>query len=198
MEFTSLNKPSLARFFKSIETQEKYSQPAVKFKASVGIVIKELNDNMYILLGKCAIEDDRKDLWCFPGGGIEQGENPYQACIREVKEESQITVIPTHRPLILDDDLPGVAFIETQYQSGEDQPNHEFEKFDWFNLKELPDDIFPQNLRILKFWQGLPVIMEKDDFLEEHEKLLKVLKKKDEFELDDELKEQSEELKKYQ
>ena len=31
-------------------------------------------------------------VWVFPGGGIEKGETPEEACIREVKEETGLEV----------------------------------------------------------------------------------------------------------
>lgn len=47
------------------------------------IIIK----NQYVLMVKQYVE--RGDIvWNFPGGGIEINENPEQACIREVKEET--------------------------------------------------------------------------------------------------------------
>ena len=51
-----------------------------------GIIIKD---------GKVAmIHSTMYDYYKFPGGGIEAGESPVQAMIREVKEESGLTVIP--------------------------------------------------------------------------------------------------------
>ena len=51
-----------------------------------GIIIKD---------GKVAmIHSAMYDYYKFPGGGIEEGESPVQAMIREVKEESGLTVIP--------------------------------------------------------------------------------------------------------
>jgi len=32
-----------------------------------------------------------KNKWNFPGGGVDKGESPYQACVREVREELGIT-----------------------------------------------------------------------------------------------------------
>ena len=50
-----------------------------------GIVIKD---------GKVAmIHSKMYDYFKFPGGGIEEGESPLEAMIREVKEESGLTVI---------------------------------------------------------------------------------------------------------
>lgn len=54
--------------------------------SSRGIVIKN---------GKVAMIHSRMyDYYKFPGGGIEEGESPIEAMIREVKEESGLTVIP--------------------------------------------------------------------------------------------------------
>lgn len=51
-----------------------------------GIVIKD---------GKVAMVHSKTyDYFKFPGGGIEEGESPLEAMIREVREESGLTVIP--------------------------------------------------------------------------------------------------------
>lgn len=47
--------------------------------------------NNAVLMVKQYVE--RGDIvWNFPGGGIEEGESPEQACIREVKEETGIDI----------------------------------------------------------------------------------------------------------
>ena len=51
-----------------------------------GIIIKDHKVAM--------IHSKKYDYYKFPGGGIEEGESPVEAMIREVKEESGLTVIP--------------------------------------------------------------------------------------------------------
>lgn len=63
------------------ETIEVVYRPSAR-----GIVIKN---------GKVAmIHSAKYDYYKFPGGGIESDESPVEAMIREVKEESGLTVIP--------------------------------------------------------------------------------------------------------
>ena len=57
---------------------------------SVGGIIR--NEEGDILLQKTA-HDER---WSLPGGAIDPGEKPSEAIIREVKEETGLTIHPTH------------------------------------------------------------------------------------------------------
>ena len=73
--------------------------------------------------GKVAMVHSVKyDFYKFPGGGIEQGEDPAQAMIRETLEESGLVVIPqsireygyVHR-IQRSDDNPDVCFIQDNF-----------------------------------------------------------------------------------
>ena len=73
--------------------------------------------------GKVAMVHSVKyDFYKFPGGGIEQGEEPVQAMIRETREESGLVVIPetireygyVHR-IQRSDDNPDVCFIQDNF-----------------------------------------------------------------------------------
>ncbi len=51
-----------------------------------------INENNQLLIVKRAKDDSRPGVWELPGGGIEFGENPQDAIIREVKEETGLDV----------------------------------------------------------------------------------------------------------
>ena len=73
--------------------------------------------------GKIAMIHSKKyDYYKFPGGGIENGEDPIEAMIRETQEEAGLTVIPetvkeygyVHRIQRSDND-PSECFIQDNY-----------------------------------------------------------------------------------
>ena len=73
--------------------------------------------------GKVAMVHSLKyDYYKFPGGGIEAGENPVEAMIRETREEAGLTVIPVsvkefglvHRIQKSDSD-PAECFVQDNY-----------------------------------------------------------------------------------
>ena len=73
--------------------------------------------------GKIAmIHSQKYDYYKFPGGGIENGENPIEAMIRETQEEAGLTVIPetvreygyVHRIQKSDQD-PSECFVQENY-----------------------------------------------------------------------------------
>lgn len=57
-----------------------------RYKAAVAIV---QHKNKW-LLGMSTAKDDRLGKWCFPGGGIKNGESPTKAAVRECFEETGI------------------------------------------------------------------------------------------------------------
>lgn len=165
------------------------------FKSAVGIVFKEEDGERKILLGKSLSSDDRKGKWCFPGGGVDGNENIYKTVVRETEEETGLKVecIPTSP--ILDTSKPEVAFFMCRYKGGNLKPNSEFESLDWFDIDNLPKDIYGSNKTLLNRLGSLfGIVMDKKDFIKEHDKLLKVLKRGKKQELMEEAKEQQEEV----
>lgn len=63
----------------------------VKFHITVkGIVVL---DNKILLLKRVKPSTDGLGLWELPGGGLEYGETPNQALIRELKEETGLDIV---------------------------------------------------------------------------------------------------------
>ena len=61
-----------------------------KVRATVGALIEKEGKIILVKRG----HEPFKDYWCFPGGHIDFGETAEQAIIREVKEETGLTITP--------------------------------------------------------------------------------------------------------
>ena len=77
-----------------------------KFRRSAGVIIKHGDE---VLLCKRSPNESLPNIWSIPGGGIENGESPGQAAIREVHEETNIE---------LTTDLDLVGMIDTKNEDG--------------------------------------------------------------------------------
>lgn len=60
-----------------------------KFRKSSGVILKHGDE---VLLCKRSPKETLPNIWSIPGGGIENGETPGQAAIREFHEETNIEI----------------------------------------------------------------------------------------------------------
>lgn len=105
---------------------------------TIGII---LNEKEEILLVK------RKDvpIWVLPGGGIDKGETPEKAIVREVKEETGLNVIvlekrAEYRPV---NHLTAFTSVFTcKISSGNLELSEETQAIHFFPLKSLPKAFF--------------------------------------------------------
>ncbi len=77
-----------------------------KFRRSAGVIIKHGDE---VLMCKRSPKGSLPNHWSIPAGGIENGESPGQAAIREVFEETNIELSP---------DLDLVGMIDTTNDDG--------------------------------------------------------------------------------
>lgn len=95
------------------------------------------------------------DCWCFPGGGLELGENLEEAALREVFEETGLTLNDIELFGVFSGEnlhymypngdevyIVDIVFKSTNY-SGEMQVNDESRKAEYFEIDKLPEEISP-------------------------------------------------------
>lgn len=95
--------------------------------------------------------------WCMPGGGVEAGETPEQAAIREVKEETNLDIRLLDRigelslPAVTHGYSKGITFL-AEVIGGDMALGHDPEQVDW-------EDKFLQDVQWLKLdWQLFKLI----------------------------------------
>ncbi len=77
------------------------------------------------------------DYYKFPGGGIEKGEDPIAAVIRETREEAGLAVLP--------DSVKEYGCVHRAKRSGKD-PTERFIQDNFYYICSASDDILPQKL----------------------------------------------------
>ena len=88
--------------------------------------------------GKAAMVHSLKyDYYKFPGGGIEQGENPVEAMIRETREEAGLVVIP--------ETVREYGFVHRIQKSTSD-PTEAFVQDNFYYLCDAQDAVVSQDL----------------------------------------------------
>ena len=107
-----------------------------------------LNDKNEVLL----IHRTDHDIWEIPGGGWEDGETPWDATIREVKEETTLDVVveklvslgsrPSNQDLVF-------TFL-CKVVGGEIHPTSEADQIGYFSLENMPTNLAPSKLARIK------------------------------------------------
>jgi ADP-ribose pyrophosphatase YjhB (NUDIX family) len=106
------------------------------------------DENKKIFLVKTTYQ--RFHPWGLPGGSLEYGEHPEDAVIREVHEETSLTV-GIEKLLMISSWMPdrvGMYYL-CRITDGTFHPSDEISEFDYFSLEHLPD-IRPIDRDIIK------------------------------------------------
>jgi 8-oxo-dGTP pyrophosphatase MutT (NUDIX family) len=101
-----------------------------------------------------------RDGWHLPGGGIERGESPEAAVIREVREEANVFV--EGRPKLFAvylseyqgvDDYP-LLYIVGSFRSEPPKANSEIAEIGWFHVDQVPPETTAATRRRLAEFRG--------------------------------------------
>tara|TARA_B100000131_G_C17878347_1_gene517211 strand:+ start:248 stop:721 length:474 start_codon:yes stop_codon:yes gene_type:complete len=137
-------------------------------RSGVGIVV--LNKKNQIFLAKRI--DNPKNFWQMPQGGVDNGEDFYQAAIRELKEETSIKTISLIKEIdglttyLLPNHLVGIIWkgkYKGQKQkwfivrfNGEEKEinintkNPEFLDWKWVNIDDLTNEVVEFKIHVYK------------------------------------------------
>lgn len=116
------------------------------FQVFAAAVIFDENRNIFLVKSTY----QRSHPWGLPGGSLEYGEQPEEAVVREVWEETGLSV-SIERFLLVSSWLPdrvGIYYL-CQITDGTFQPSDEVSEFDYFSVENLPD-IRPLDFDIIK------------------------------------------------
>jgi len=114
--------------------------------------------NVAIMSGDKVLLTRREDfeVWCLPGGHVEEGESLAAAAVREVREETGLDVELGRlvglysRPHWQGGPTHVASFAAVRTGGSLDLPPDEVIEAGWFGVDELPDDLLlGQRLRIL-------------------------------------------------
>ncbi|MBA2552949.1 MAG: NUDIX domain-containing protein [Geodermatophilaceae bacterium] len=88
---------------------------------------------------------DRPPIWNLPGGSVEPGETPWDAAVREVREEVGLDVAVDRLAGVYDRSPDGdpVLVFACRVFSGEPATSAEAVRVDWFDPSDLPSAINP-------------------------------------------------------
>lgn len=96
----------------------------------IGAVVIILDrDNKVLILKRPKWVQWGSSQWAFPGGKLEEGENPEEAAIRETREETSLKINNLQR-FTATDDVPVISYWTRSYQ-GEIKIDHEHDEWTW-------------------------------------------------------------------
>ena len=137
-------------------------------RSGVGIVV--LNNKNQVFLAKRI--DNPKNFWQMPQGGVDHGENFYEAAIRELEEETSIKTVSLIKEIdglttyLLPNHLVGIIWkgkykgqkqkwFIVRFEGKEDEINiktkhPEFLDWKWVNIENLTDQVVRFKLNVYK------------------------------------------------
>ena len=120
---------------------------------NVAIVAKSIvqdSDNRILILKRSLTDDIRPGSWDLPGGGVEEGEDPTAAVIREIQEEAGIEVQNVSPVFVCaqNDTKYRITIVyRASYVHGEIALSFEHDEYTWISPKEFLEIDIPEKYK---------------------------------------------------
>jgi 8-oxo-dGTP diphosphatase len=128
-----------------------------KYTISAGLIF---NDKNQILLVKHIPEFGSDYYWCLPGGTADKNEGILDALIREIKEETNIDICDTDKPIYTvkhtnhkrkwDSDIYTYRIKNWSGDLEINDPDNDIVELKWFDIKQAIDAINNLPFRVMK------------------------------------------------
>ena len=136
-----------------------------QFQTIVGVGIMLMDQSQKVLLGY-RNKNDEPATWCFPGGKMDTHESIEYTAMRELLEETGLDLsqyLDSIKPLnaMIDQASSTVKItFGTIYQLSDESLKSQicvnepdiFERWEWFDLDNLPQPLFPETAVMLRHW----------------------------------------------
>jgi dATP pyrophosphohydrolase len=123
----------------------------------IAVVLLKKFDNSYKVLLMKRATPVLTDVWCYIGGGIEQGEKAWESALREIREETGITKVSLYTSNKFDqfysaaDDYIYIAPVFVGYVDDDVKLNYEHKDFKWMTFDEAKVTVtLPGNAEVLE------------------------------------------------
>ncbi len=138
-----------------------------------GVRVFILDSRNRLLLVRHTVEEEGKEFWLLPGGGVEENEYSYDAALREVKEETNIDINIINLLFNLeektDDGLRCTNYFLGEYKYGDlklgmdpefDEDKQVLSGVRYFTREEIQNlpDVYPEIIKD-EFWDIIETYM---------------------------------------
>ena len=137
------------------------------FRLAISAFIKyhgsnEENKGKYLLIQRSESSNNFKGLWETPGGKIDQGESFEEALVREIQEETGLTVVFDGVAGAVDIDIPtkpdlkvAVLYMKAHTDSDDVKISDEHQDYKWLSISEFPKNVTPALQKMLQNIKGI-------------------------------------------
>jgi 8-oxo-dGTP diphosphatase len=136
-------------------TSDKMEAVFFNTKTQYAASIVRNEEGKILFLRRHPNDDFHPNTLCLPSGGIEPNEEPKEAAIRELKEETFLDANEVYVSTKIINDTSCIYYHEVSVKDGEIVLDKEHSNYEWLSMNDLKDDPEKQSELILDLYEHL-------------------------------------------